>query len=383
MKKCTIFCLIFCLLFACCSSAQAEEKPEYKITVTNNQVYIEYDRVTGSSLVIPQQMNGLPVTGVQFGNLDNNTTVKTVSLPSTLKTIDGPMNYGNRALETIVVDKENPYFCAVDGILYTKDMTKLVQCPAKGKTTVVVPDIVKHIGDDGFNYCADLKKVVLPETLETIEDGAFSLSRNLKEVNIPANLTYLGRAAFSNTGIQRISIPPGITNLPENLFVDCVNLEQVILPQGLIAIGSRAFFNCSALESVLLPATVERIGEEALGWIDSSFADCIYWHIDESFTLYGKNDVAAEYAAANGLRYEERSFLDDPDYVYQKGDLDGNQKANAVDALWVLHYVVGKWELTPEQITAADMNEDGAINAKDALEILKFAVGKSGGFANE
>ncbi len=376
MKKCMVLFLVCCLLFACCQPAMAEKDIEYKTTVENNQVYIEYFKATTSSLIVPQEINGLPVTGVQFGNLEPNTIVKTVSLPKTLKTIDSQMNYGNRALETIVVDKENPYFCVVDGILYTKDMSKLVQCPAKGITTVVVPNTVKHIGNDGFNECIDLKKVVLPETLETIEDGAFIWSRNLKEVNIPANLTYLGRLAFRDTGIQRITIPQGITNIPEGLFMDCLNLQQVILPQGLIAIGERAFFNCPAMESVLLPSTVETIGEEALGWIDSSFADCLYWHIDENFTLYGKNDVARRYAQESGLRYEDQSFLDDPDFTYEKGDLDGNQVVSAVDALWVLRYAVGKWELTPLQITAGDMNEDTTLNAVDALLILRKAVGK-------
>ncbi len=376
MKKCMVLFLVCCLMFACCQSAWAKEEPEYETTIENNEAYIVYYRATTSTLVVPQQMNGLPVTGVQFGNLDPNTIVKTVSLPKTLKTIDGPMNYGNRALETIVVDKENPYFCVVDGILYTKDMTKLVQCPAKGKTTVVVPNTVKHIGNDGFNECIDLKKVVLPETLETIEDGAFIWSRNLKEVNIPQNLTYLGRLAFRYTGIQRITIPRGITHIPEGLFMDCLNLQQVILPQGLIAIGERAFFNCPAMESVLLPSTVETIEEEALGWIDSSFADCLYWHIDENFTLYGKNEVAHRYALECGLDYEDRSFLDDPDFAYEPGDTDGDKKVNARDALLVLRYAVDKWLFLPQQITAGDMNGDTTLNAVDALLILRKAVGK-------
>jgi hypothetical protein len=238
-------------MFACCQPAMAEKDIEYKTTVENNQVYIEYFKATTSSLIVPREINGLPVTGVQFGNLEPNTIVKTVSLPKTLKTIDGPMNYGNQALETIVVDKENPYFCVVDGVLYTKDMTKLVQCPAKGITTVVVPNTVKHIGNDGFNECIDLKKVVLPETLETIENGAFIWSRNLKEVNIPANLTYLGQMAFRATGIERIALPEGVTQIPNYLFEDCYQLQQVLLPQGVVSIGIRAFFNCPALESVL------------------------------------------------------------------------------------------------------------------------------------
>ena len=58
------------------------------------------------------------------------------------------------------------------------------------------------------------------------------------------------------------------------------------------------------------------------------------------------------------------------------GDMDGDGKISAKDALEVLKCVVGKVEFTPVQETVADVNEDGDISAKDALEILKKVVGK-------
>ncbi len=58
------------------------------------------------------------------------------------------------------------------------------------------------------------------------------------------------------------------------------------------------------------------------------------------------------------------------------GDVNGDQKINAKDALEVLKAAVGKLTLTEQQQVLAELNKDGEINAKDALLILKRAVNK-------
>lgn len=58
------------------------------------------------------------------------------------------------------------------------------------------------------------------------------------------------------------------------------------------------------------------------------------------------------------------------------GDVNGDGKINAKDALEVLKESVGKASLTQQQKQAADVNQDEKIDAKDALEILKYSVGK-------
>ena len=58
------------------------------------------------------------------------------------------------------------------------------------------------------------------------------------------------------------------------------------------------------------------------------------------------------------------------------GDLNGDEKINAKDALMVLKLSVNKLEMTDELFMLGDVNLDEKVNAKDALEILKFSVGK-------
>ena len=58
------------------------------------------------------------------------------------------------------------------------------------------------------------------------------------------------------------------------------------------------------------------------------------------------------------------------------GDVDGDTKVTAADALEVLKSVVGKVTLTEAQFTAADTDGNGKADATDALNILKKVVGK-------
>ena len=58
------------------------------------------------------------------------------------------------------------------------------------------------------------------------------------------------------------------------------------------------------------------------------------------------------------------------------GNLDGNNRVDAADALIILKASVGKTELSGEQLVYADVYQDGKVDAADALYVLKYAVGK-------
>ena len=58
------------------------------------------------------------------------------------------------------------------------------------------------------------------------------------------------------------------------------------------------------------------------------------------------------------------------------GDLDGDMRITANDALIVLQHSVGKRTLTDAQRRVSDVNKDGKVNAVDALMILQASVGR-------
>ncbi|WP_303805062.1 leucine-rich repeat protein [Ruminococcus flavefaciens] len=119
------------------------------------------------------------------------------------------------------VDKDNPYLTSVDGIIYSKDMTKLIKVPSRyaGKK-IVVPDGVKVIDSYAFFKLENVESVELPDSVETIEKNSFG-SRKITSINLPENLDVIGDYAFAGcTGIKDISIPDSVNHIGYNAFLD-------------------------------------------------------------------------------------------------------------------------------------------------------------------
>ena len=127
---------------------------------------------------------------------------------------------------------------------------------------------------------------------------------------------------------------------------------------GTKTIAGWAFSDCTALESITIPNSVIEIGEWA-------FFGCTLLT-----TIYGYTGSYAEtYANTNGY-----TFVALPSGI-QDGDVNGDNKINAVDARWVLQAASGARVFDATQTAAADVNGDGKVNAVDARWILQIASG--------
>ncbi|MDR1734449.1 MAG: leucine-rich repeat protein [Oscillospiraceae bacterium] len=143
-------------------------------------------------------------------------------------------------LREINVDPANEYFTSVDGVLFTKDMKKLVAYPmGKPGNEYVVPDGVEVIGDGAFyhfysnDWANPLTKVVLPEGLLRIEDTAFFGNKNLVECDLPDSLTYIGTDAFSKCEKlgPYVYVPKTVEWIGEYAWYFCGNLDLISFEQ--------------------------------------------------------------------------------------------------------------------------------------------------------
>ena len=97
--------------------------------------------------------------------------LKTIHIPAKVKIIGSGTFMDCVGLENITVDENNPYYTAVDGVLYTKSMNCLVQYPnAKKDTEFTVPAKVKSLGLWAFLEVPALKELVLQEGLVLVEE---------------------------------------------------------------------------------------------------------------------------------------------------------------------------------------------------------------------
>ena len=145
---------------------------------------------------------------------------------------------------------------------------------------IVLPSSVTNIGKSAFSDCIALTNVVFSQSLVEIGQDAFWNCRSIHAVSFPHSLRKLGFGAFCGCNTLRtIRVPGGVTfdseyalvssamkhyksnelASPAGSFQDCNALEEVSLEEGVRVIGESAFRRCRNLRLVNLPGSLEEI----------------------------------------------------------------------------------------------------------------------------
>ena len=116
--------------------------------------------------------------------------------------------------------------------------------------SVVVPPNVR-IMKKAYSGLPNLKKVTIQTNkLTEIGEDAFYGCDNLEDINIPDGVTRIGKGAFElNFSLRKINIPSSVTYIAENAFA-CAHLDSIDIPAGVTFIGRGAFWKCDRLKKV-------------------------------------------------------------------------------------------------------------------------------------
>lgn len=239
--------LLIGTLFTGCGEQMAfgEAKIKYKTENGESTVREVPNKSTLLSVEIPDTYEDCPVTAIADFAAVNLENVETIYIGKNVRAIGTWAFANNQKLQAIKVSAENPYFCDVDGVLFTKDMkTLLFYPPARDKQTkteadangaqtktefieYTIPDGVETVRTKAFYKCQSLTKVTMPDSVTRIEEKAFFRCA-LKELNLPASLEFIGKDAFSYCGsLQTVEIPASIRQIDEYAFYNCTSLKSV------------------------------------------------------------------------------------------------------------------------------------------------------------
>lgn len=222
---------------------------------------------TGSvaELIIPDTIEGYPVTKIGSSAFYNCTCLTGVTVPESVTSI-GYYTFNNCTnLIGIWVDEDNVNYSNDDyGVLFNKDKTELIRAPETLAGDYSIPNDVASIDFAAFYGCTSLTGVTIPDSVTSIGASAFHFCIDLTNITIPESVTSIGNGAFSHcSDLTSITIPEKVTRIHDYAFYYCGNLTGVIIPDNVTCIGEFAFSNCTSLTKITISDSITSIDERA------------------------------------------------------------------------------------------------------------------------
>ena len=280
---------------------------EYEIIEGNNGKYasiIGFDK-TIIDAVIPESINvygeDIPVKVINSSVFENNDTIVSIIIPSSVTTIGYSAFRDCSNLETVTIG-ENSQLTTIESFAFDN---------CSSLTSIYIPDSVITIGNNAFSDCSSLTicceassqpsgwnspwnyydqpvvwnckeygitiegihYCVLIDEDDTKYITIVGYSGSSIDVVIPESINVngediivktIGDNAFRhNDTITSVTISDSVTTIGDSAFSSCSSLTSIHIPDSVITIGEKAFYSCSSLTSIYIPDSVTSIGSYA------------------------------------------------------------------------------------------------------------------------
>lgn len=211
-------------------------------------------------------------------------------------------------------------------------------------TSIEIPNTVTSIGEMAFLGCTSLKSVKLSTGVAKIDKNAFGSCSALQEIQVAkdnANFSSLDGVLYSKKQDTLViypaaktdaayTIPSGVTSVAMYAFSENPYLETLTIPNSLIKVGDSAFYNCKNLRAVSYNGTEEEWNQITIGLLNEKLTGATIQYQERII-----GDVNADGAfTVSDVVLLQKWLLSVPDTQladWKAADFNGDQTLNVFD----------------------------------------------------
>ena len=263
-------------------------------------------------LILQEGLEQIGESGL-FGQAFNHATKftnTTLRLPSTLKKLgDNHLFYdfATKSLERVEVPESSQYFKTVDGVLYSKDMSRLILYPPmKSDTFYKMPDTVTEINSLGFSRNGMLQSMELSDNyiirlitilgadITNLSYSLYMFLTSLTSVTVSENNTRyksVNGMIYTKDGKRFLYCGPGVTEVHIEDGCESVATASIGAISDTSVYWSIPSYNHLRVK-VYLPASVSSVVSQ---YVTGDLVKYLDFYVDENNPYYTTEEVSDSY----------------------------------------------------------------------------------------
>jgi hypothetical protein len=210
------------------------------------------------------------VTNIEQGAFARCTRLTSVTIPASVKNMNNDFGFGfGDSLTAITVDASNPVYSSLDGVLFDKSQTTLIEYPLGKAGSYTIPNSVTNIGIEAFSGCGSLIAIrvgVSNSVYSSLNGVLFNKSLTtliqcpggkVGSYLVPNSVTNIGNEAFQKcTKLTSVTIPDSVASIEDGAFFECsTRLTAIYFKGNAPSLGASAFINDTNATVYYLPGT--------------------------------------------------------------------------------------------------------------------------------
>ncbi len=197
----------------CCPSAKETVTIPDKVSTIKENAFTECTKL--NTVIIPSS-----VTSIGDEAFYGCIGLTSINIPNSVISIGDDVFYGCESMLDVNIDEANPVYSSIDGVVYDKNVTFLIFCPA-AKESLIIPDTVTTIDNSAFSNCFYLTTLTIGKSVSDFGHfgfcNCFSLTTIYCRINTPPT-THKGIFTESTYETGKLYVPTGCKSAYESTY---------------------------------------------------------------------------------------------------------------------------------------------------------------------